>query len=151
MAEYKFEVWDIDHGHIENHANFCGEATTAEEAGALVTKAIKGYPIFTSDEIVVHTIYSSADGGGNGESHMFDDDNEGMPEGDPIVSENMPEGGPVHHGYNVTIEREVITGVVSTTTFNLPNDFLYAMYKRNRMGDDMSAKGFRSIRIEKGV
>jgi len=152
MAEFKFEVWDVDHGHNENHSNFCGEATTAEEAGALVTKAINDYPIFTSDEIVVHTVYSDADGGGkNGESHMFDDVHEGMPEGDPIVSENMPEDD-VHQGdwYTVTIKKSYLKGAVrSTETMTLDSEFFRHMFVRNLMNGILSDKDFTSIVIEK--
>lgn len=145
---FSFEVWVIDHGHIDNHVEHVGDATTTEEVNALVAEAIKDYPIFTSDEIVIHTVQSPAD---NMEpSHMFDDTHEGMPEGDPIVSENMPEGKPFV-GYRVTIEREIMPMVTATTTIDLNSDFLYAMYKRNRMDEDMRAKGFKSIRIEKGV
>lgn len=99
MAEFKFEVWVIENGHNDNHANWIGDAENIMDVQRLVNKAIRKYPIFTSDEIVIHTVYSDADGGGkNGESHMFEKPEK--PE-KPEVTTRMPKG---KTQYLITVE-----------------------------------------------
>lgn len=58
---FKFEVWVADHGHIDNHQEWVGDADNIMDLQRLVNKAIRKYPIFTSDEIVIHTVQSPHD------------------------------------------------------------------------------------------
>lgn len=87
--ERKYEVWVIDHGHNDNHAEWVGDAENIMDVQRLINKALRNYPIFTSDEIVIHTVYSEEDGGGkNGESHMFEKpEKPEVPEGMVLVPE----------------------------------------------------------------